>query len=57
MASAEAEAADEATGSSDDELMRQDDDGDADLIAAGCKLCDESCSADSTSSLTKEIEK
>jgi hypothetical protein len=56
-ASAEAEAADEATGTSDDELARQDDDGDADLIAAGCKLCDETCSADSTTSLTKEIEK
>lgn len=57
MQSAEADAEDEATGANDDELAKQDDDGDADLIAAGCKLCDESCSADSTTSLTKEIEK
>jgi len=45
------------TGSDDDLLKSVGDDGDADLIAAGCKLCDESCSADSQSSLTKEIEK
>lgn len=53
----EAQQAEEALGGSDDDLTKLVDDGDADLIAAGCKLCDESCSADSQSSLTKEIEK
>ena len=40
-----------------DDLASMEDDGDADLIAAGCKLCDESCSQDSQASITKEIEK
>ena len=56
MQSSEAESADEAMGSVDD-LATIDDDGDADLIAAGCKLCDESCTQDSQASITKEIEK
>lgn len=40
-----------------DDLATMEDDGDADLIAAGCKLCDESCTQDSQGSITKEIEK
>lgn len=56
MQTSEAESADEAMGSIDD-LTTLEDDGDADLIAAGCKLCDESCTQDSQASITKEIEK
>jgi hypothetical protein len=31
--------------------------GDADLAAAGCKMCDETCNADSDRSLQREIER
>lgn len=34
-----------------------DDEGEADSTAASCKLCDESCAADSQKTLTTEIEK
>jgi hypothetical protein len=34
-----------------------DEEGDADSTSAGCKLCDETCSADSQKSLTTEITK